>query len=337
MFLDSSTPSPRYQYLQSHDIHTMLDSHSTSQQHEPRSLRSLLTSLLLLSPPTLSPTQLSSDLHMRQRMLGLSSTAPHAYDSETSYDTSLSDMIASQHAFACWLSRPPIELDIDTTNIASVASALFSLREKTMQVACCSDTDPIDECEYQVWCCDAWHMQRKARRLVVCPEAETRLCMMLVLGQDDEWKLDNLFVLSKSEQARVMAGLHPCMPSCTRVHQMQTRPDAEEGGAEYINDADDFWAGVSDDEQDHARVTSMASSSIARLGTEVPAGAVEDSRMSSTGQAPTTEHQAAIRDIIRGAYTLHRLSRADTSDADSIEHFIHLVRSTISTLHGAPS
>lgn len=308
------------------------------------SLRALLASLLLHTPPTLDPPQLSPDLLMRHRMLGLPSTAPLAYDLDASPFSSHDDAVESQHAFVSWLSRPPVELSMAAaaTDVSVTARCLFSAREKVMAVAALGEEDPIDMQRYEVWCCDAWHQDRQRRRLVRFPEvdegmqASARLWMMVVVDPDG-FKLDNLFTMDGNKDEEVVRRLHRCTQRCDTGQMLRRSGQAQEeieqeGGAEYINDADDFWAGFSDEEQDHVP---NANADPKCQGMQMTGGAADDARQPAATPVAAAQ-DAAIKDIIRGAYTLHRSTRAQqASEAEAIDDFVRLVRDAIS--HSASS
>ncbi|TKY88860.1 hypothetical protein EX895_002101 [Sporisorium graminicola] len=294
--------------------------------HHAAQLRSLLTSLLLLTPPQLTPTQISPDLHMRQRMLSLPPQPPHAYDlpeTDSFSTSSLSaasddDRTASQHDFVSWLSRPPVELAISTIDVEATAHGLFTRRLTALRVAEQGEMDPIDLCDYEVLCCDAWHDHR--RLLVRFPTSEggeDGLYMMVTVGEEGDMRLDNLFATERTVVHE--KGLHrctiACTPSMTSNAAMEEEQD-EDQGAEYINDADDFWAGFSDDEDAEAKKNVETTGSFA----------VDTRSMHEQG---TTDQETAIRDIIRGAYTLHRSIRSPSTD--SVEDFIRLVKTSIAT------
>ena len=292
------------------------------------SLRSILTSLLLTTPPELTPNQLSPDLLMRQRMLGV--VTPHAYDSSETFSSSsalISDAErnASQRAFTSSISRPPIELTISSTDIGLTAHNLFQRRIKAHAIAKEGEEDPIELFDYDTFCCDAWHTQR--RLLVRFPQVEefeeVKLYMMLVGDDEGVLRLDNLFSLRQAEMEQVEGGLHRWPERCTaragrqrqEVQSEEERQREEQGGAEYINDADDFWAGFSDDGEsgDGKRVV-QADDGVATRGAEAQA-------------RDKTEQEKAIKDIIRGAFTLHRSIRE--SGQDAVDEFMQLVRSAI--------
>uniref|UniRef100_V5ETX9 Uncharacterized protein n=1 Tax=Kalmanozyma brasiliensis (strain GHG001) TaxID=1365824 RepID=V5ETX9_KALBG len=131
------------------------------------------------------------------------------------------------------------------------ASLLFFKRSQVQQFARHTDRDPIESHGFEALCCDAWHTQRKV--LVGLPrphECDMRLYMTVVFDESEEVQLDNLFVLYKKEEAQIER-LHRWTEDCRRSWTRVKMEDEEEGsqGAEYINDADDFWAGYSDDEE----------------------------------------------------------------------------------------
>ena len=285
-------------------------------------LRSLLTSLLLLTPPELTPSQLSDDLVMRHRMLSLPSSTPRAYDlaecstfsGEAATDYSLSDdeRLASQHAFISYLSRPPIELSLTETDIGATARSFFLRRMEVMQIAQQGEVDPIDPGAYELLCCDAWHAS--GRVLVRFPRnvGERELLQMLVTCSDGTMKLDNLFAVA-TDAEDVGAELHMWTERC--VHGTRYEEEKDDQGAEYINDADDFWAGFSDEEQPNEATAAVAAQQ-ARGGDAHVAAAL------------STEQESAIKDIVRGAYTLHR-SLTNLPENAREEEFLQLVRSAI--------
>ncbi|GAC94880.1 hypothetical protein PHSY_002453 [Pseudozyma hubeiensis SY62] len=304
-----------------------------SSGHGGPSIRPLLTTLLLLEPSALTPSQLSSDLLMRQRMLGLPSTTPHAYDIEFSHSldpSSDGEVTASQQNFVSRLSRPPFEFSIQCLDVAATARYFFALRSKARHDAANADVDPINLSEYDVWCSETWHNKPQDAIWLQVPGVrgapeEPVLWMMLTEGDDGEWKLANLFALDGAEHRNLVVQLHRRTEGCNRMHRQSRKPqEEEEGGAEYINDANDFWGGFSD-EGDQGRDVDEA----AREG-DVP-NSMLDLHVAGGSQVPTTAQEAAIKDIIRGAYTLHRSARATESDRGSEEAFLALVRSAIST------
>ncbi|SNX87106.1 uncharacterized protein MEPE_05816 [Melanopsichium pennsylvanicum] len=323
------------------------------------SLRGILTSLLILTPPELHPDQLSSDLQMRHRILSLPSTAPYAPDlveniifsssySHPSVDcVSYSDEERSnlQHDFVSWLSRPPIELDIHETDIHATARSLFLKRMTVMRIAQQGDQNPIDLRDYELLCCENWHRHRRV--CVRFPEnasQSSRLHLMMVdenKGQEQEqgergggWKVDNLFSLHRTDMEDRVEGMHVWTESCEHAYvRLGTRTKEEqrgdeqgpgEAGAEYIADADDFWAGFSDEDDEQEKESARTSTSLIALSTEPP---VE--RQESRNAAANTDQEMAIRDIIRGAYTLHRNLHPHKSDPYSIQAFLNVVHSTI--------
>ncbi|CBQ68957.1 conserved hypothetical protein [Sporisorium reilianum SRZ2] len=286
----------------------------------PSSLRPLLTSLLLLTPPSLLPTQISPDLHMRQRMLSLPPHPPHAYDlaesdafSTTFTHQSISDAdrTASQHALVSWLSRLPVELGISAVDVDATARSLFARRLTAMRTAQEGEMDPIDV-RGGMWCCEAWHAGRRV--LVRFPEGEAeRLYMVVIVGEAGEMRLDNLFATQRD--VVLEKGMHRWTADCAPANESavaREQGEEEDQGAEYINDADDFWAGFSDDDDTGGNAKVQAGASVA-----------VDSRV----EGDVTEQEKAIKDIVRGAYTLHRSIRS--SGTESVEEFIQLVRSAI--------
>ncbi|CDR88790.1 uncharacterized protein SPSC_05622 [Sporisorium scitamineum] len=256
---------------------------------------------------------------MRHRMLGLPPYAPHAYDlpeSDTfsTNHTSVSDdeRTTSQRDFVSWLSRPPVEFSVSNVDVDSTADILFTRRLRAMHDAQLGDSDPIDVGNYQVYCCDAWHDHR--RLLVRFPEQaeeSASLYLMVIVGEEGEMRLDNLFATKRD--IVLERGLHRWTLHCSATKETrQGEAEDADQGAEYINDADDFWAGFSDDEDAGGKAK------------ETDAGVVVDATVG--GGEGEGDQEQAIRDIIRGAYTLHRSIR---TSADSVEDFIRLVRSTI--------
>ncbi|SJX64601.1 uncharacterized protein SRS1_15418 [Sporisorium reilianum f. sp. reilianum] len=259
---------------------------------------------------------------MRQRMLSLPPHPPHAYDlaeSDTSTTTHPSitdtDRRDSQHAFVSWLSRPPVELGISAVDVDATARSLFARRLTAMRTAQEGEMDPIDVRGYGMWCCEAWHAGKRV--LVKLPERgeEERLYMVVIVGEAGEMRLDNLF----STQRDVVAekGMHRWTADCAPANESavaKEQGEEEDQGAEYINDADDFWAGFSDDDDAGGKAKVQAGASVA-----------VDSRV----EGDVTEQEKAIKDIVRGAYTLHRSIRSPGTD--SVEEFIQLVRSAITT------
>lgn len=294
-----------------------------SHPHPAQPLRHLLTSLLLFSPTRLDRTQISPDLLMRHRMLSLPPNTPPAYDSpesdtfSTTSHLSISDeeRIASQHAFVEWLSRPPVELNLSAIDVAATANSFFARRLTAIRVAQRAVEDPIDVDSYEVMCCDTWHGDR--RMLVKFPphmDGED-LYMMVVVGDEGEMQLDNLFA---TQQVVVQeGGLHRWTEACTARRETGDREEGADQGAEYINDADDFWAGFSHDDDDGGRAEG-----------EVRGECAGEANVAD-GREAATEQEAAIKDIIRGAYTLHRSIRP--SSGDEVEDFMRLVRSAIGT------
>ncbi|KAJ9474917.1 hypothetical protein PHBOTO_004786 [Pseudozyma hubeiensis] len=177
-----------------------------------------------------------------------------------------------------------------------------------------------------------WHEKPQKMAMVrfpvVLPSGEDYLWMMLTEGDDGEWKLANLFALDKTDQQKLLHQLHRRTEGCKRMHRQSRKPqegeEGEEGGAEYINDANDFWDGFSDEEEQGRDVDEAA-----RAG-DVPHPTL-DLQPRDGSPASMTAQEAAIKDIIRGAYTLHRSARATGSDRDSQEAFMALVQSAIST------
>ncbi|SPO30727.1 uncharacterized protein UTRI_05344 [Ustilago trichophora] len=303
------------------------------------SLRTLLTALLLVRPASLQPYQLSSDLQMRHRMLSLPSAAPMARDFVEMFDLISLDLSSfsnddtddetrqMQHDFVSYLSRPPIEIGIHENDIAATAQSLFLKRMIVMQIALAGETDPIDSSEYELLCDEKWHGQR--RMLVRFPKSDSQSARlhMMVIWKDGEMRLDNLFSVDSGQDVvnLIGEGCHRWSETCIERHGrgkelsvMQEEEGGEEDqGAEYINDADDFWAGFSDEEE------------------EIPEEPVSVTRAANTESATqphgatATDSEAAIKDIIRGAFMLHRSLHTDRSEAAEVEAFMRLVRSAI--------
>ncbi len=202
-----------------------------------------------------------------------------------------------------------------------------------MREAVKGEMDPIEIESYEVRCCDAWHGAKGGRRLVVFPKMLAdgiRRLMMVVVVEKGKLKLDNLFALEDWERVLKERRLHrwsaeTCEigPGSSGALAQQNGADEEEDGAEYINDPDDFWGGYSDDEE-----PTQAEAEDQRMETPAPtANGVANNQRERA--APQTDPEAAIRDIIRGAFVLHRVS-SGVLDDDASESFLQLVRSAIS-------
>lgn len=310
------------------------------------SLRSLLTSLLLLAPPDLSDEQLSDNLLMRHRMLGLSSSTPYAHDmlesstssgGETSLDyLSIADDVrtGSQHDLVAWLSRPPIELGLAHADVRETAQSLFLKRLSVLNIALQGDKDPINPSEYELLCSDAWHAQgRILVRFPNSPSPSGRLLMMVIRTSEGTLKLDNLLALRHDEALLEAKKLHAWTPACAKKHRTEgaklMEQEEESGGAEYITQAEDFWAGFSDEELVDEAAAPGNSQNFVPSSTLHAEGEAEVTTAATSGNKTVSEN--AIRDIIRGAYTLHRSLQPalGTAQTASIEAFIRLVRSTI--------
>ncbi|SPO31018.1 uncharacterized protein UTRI_05344_B [Ustilago trichophora] len=299
------------------------------------SLRTLLTALLLVRPPNLQPSQLSSDLQMRHRMLSLPSTSPLARDSVEVFDLISLDLSSfsnddtddetrqTQYEFVSYISRPPIELGIHENDIAATARSLFQKRMTVMQIALAGESDPIDPGEYELLCDEKWHGQgRMLVRFPECSSQSARLHMM-VIWKDGEMRLDNLFSVDGREDVMGLMGegCHRWSETCTERHGMGTKAsvkrEGEDQAAEYINDADDFWAGFSDEEE-----------KIQEDSIQAARAANAHSAIQPHGAAPT-DSEAAIKDIIRGAFTLHRFLHSNRSETAQVDAFMRLVSSAI--------
>lgn len=220
------------------------------------------------------------------------------------------------------MSRPPVELSIANNDVTETASAYMVHRREALVASQMSD-DPFDLPGWQAFCCDVWHEQRKV--LVGFPRRDeaVRLFMTVVAGENGEVQLDNLFALHEHQEG-VTAGLHRWTDKCRQswARAKMEQDEDEEPAAEYINDADDFWAGYSDEEEEDT--------SNARGATDgqPPAGRT-DGQLGATSTTTTADQEAAIKDIIRGAYTLYRSTLPSTTEVDSTEAFLRLVESVI--------
>ncbi len=262
-------------------------------------VRTLLASLLLSDPIHIDASMLSDDVHMRQRMLGLARTAPFAPDLEdthTDWSDSSSDL---RRAFVRWLCRDPIEVHRSPLNVDTAARSFFVQRRKTLDIAAEGDHDPIDMERLTLQCKDEWH--GTGRLLVQFPDdPDLAMLYMSVVRDGTDVKLDNLFAFDDP-----LTGLHRHTPACwesCNVHD-EDAPAA----AEYINDADEFWSGFDDPAPDTAPAQPTA---VATDPAHTPMDGDED---------------AAIRDIVRGAYTLFRSRQPH----NSTESFLELVHSAI--------
>ncbi|SYW73731.1 uncharacterized protein UBRO2_00006 [Ustilago bromivora] len=345
-----------------HPAHTTTAS-NTSAASILTSLRQLLFSLLISTPPTLTPAQLSPDLRMRHQMLSLPSIPPLAYDlversvlsggfpSPAYLSATHDERIASQHAFTSYLSRPPVELvpNASSVDVNRTSVAFFFERMTAMQVALCGEEDPVKVEDFGIWCKEDWHGTGEgAGRVVVrfpnkrCGGSLGWLCLMLVLDGDEgkdgvRVKLDNLFRVEEWDEAR--KGLHEWTEGCMRARgkgmgkgkqraistdpeQEQEGEEGEEGGAEYIIDANDFWAGFWDEDEAEADEEDEVGTVAGSNGV-----VIRNSTTSNLDPATRTEQEKAIQDIIRGAFTLYR--RHNTT-ADAKDSFVDLVLGTIS-------
>lgn len=289
-------------------------------------LRPVLVPLLLTTPAGLPVSQRSSDLLMRQRMLGLPNDPPHAYDYGHNDDyrsVAEAECIASREAFASWLSRAPVEIGIHTTHIDMTATLLFYKRNEVHQLAR-GETDPIIAHGFEALCCDAWHAQRKLLTGFPRNESASRLYMTVTVGEHGEAQVDNVFALYKMEEAPIER-LHRWTDECRRSWTRVKMEEQEEGsqGAEYINDADDFWAGYSDDED-------VGRKSNARGQGDGHASAGQTGAVVGTSTSTTSaDQQAALKDILRGAYGLHRSTQRDKTEDESVRAFLELLKNAL--------
>ncbi|SOV03289.1 uncharacterized protein UDID_18612 [Ustilago sp. UG-2017a] len=272
-----------------HPAHTTTTS-NTSAASILTSLRQLLFSLLISTPPTLTPAQLSPDLRMRHQMLSLPSIPPLAYD------------------------LTPVELvpNASSVDVNRTSVAFFFERMTAMQVALRGEEDPVKVEDFGIWYGDE--------------------------GKDGvRVKLDNLFRVEEWDEAG--KGLHEWTEGCMRARgkgmgkgkqraistdpeQEQEGEEGEEGGAEYIIDANDFWAGFSDEDEAEADEEDEVGTVAGSNGV-----VIRNSTTTNLDPATRTEQGKAIQDIIRGAFTLYR--RHNTT-ADAKDSFVDLVLGIIS-------
>jgi hypothetical protein len=261
-------------------------------------VRTLVASLLLSDPIHIDASVLSDDVHMRQRMLGLPRTAPFAPDLEDAH-TQWGDSPALQEAFIRCFCRDPIEVT-ESALSAKTARSFFVQRRRALDTAAEGERDPIDMERLTMLCKDEWH--GTGRLLVQFPgDPDLAMLYMSVVRDGTEVKLDNLFALDDPP-----AGLHHHTPACWESYNVHDE-DAP-AAAEYINDADEFWSGFDDP------APAPAPAHAASAGVSEPAHTSTDA-----------DESAAIRDIVRGAYTLFR----SRHPLNSTESFLELVHSAI--------
>lgn len=237
----------------------------------------------------------------------------------------------SQNAFISYLSRPPVELGVEKVDVEKTALGFFLKRMKAMQLAQEGERDPVDVRDYELLCIPSWHKTEGVGRVLVrfpigVGGVGGRLYLMITIGERGEGvKVDNLFALRDGEGEEVIKRLHTLTESCLgsaegkgKQRGISTEPAEEEeegGGAEYINDANDFWAGFSDDDEQEQVQNSTNTSGGVAIG--------EKSELLKQDQ------QKAIQDIIREAFTLHTSSLPDKG-IDAKDSFVDLVLRTIS-------
>lgn len=194
-----------------------------------------------------------------------------------------------------------------------------------MKVAVEGERDPIAMEDYEGWCRGEWHAV--GIRVVGFPPGVAgglQLCLMLVKGEKEgEVKVDNLFAVEDWEEVVREQGLHRWSETCssrtgsaTRGVQREEKGEEGAGAAEYINDADDFWAGYSDEEEEEQ---------IKEADTHP---APQPSGVKGEGGAQS-EQDRAIQDIVKGAYTLYRTSNPNSTQDGAKEAFMALVRSSV--------
>lgn len=272
----------------------------------------------------------------------------------------------SQEAWWDWVAREPkdlpinpeIEIDLDEVN----ALLFFKhYRRRALEKAKRGDSDPLDMDKLELLCCEDWHQQGKF--LVKFPkieawaeedieewehlgegyEAPPRLMMTVIKEKDGSFKLDNM-TAAYAEWKWRQDHYHTWTEACAAV-EVSDGEDDESSGPEYIADPNEFWAGYSDEEGDEDEEISDREPSTPPLPQQTESARRASTRTQPRRAAitspmrvepvvlPTTaavaEEEGPIRDIVRAAYTLHRSARPVASNADSVEAFLDLVRSTI--------
>lgn len=333
-------------------------------QSNDRSLRGLIETILLSPTPDLTRDRLSPDLLMWNRLHGEDDLPPRAYDmtddfldyfgwpSAETEDLKYRD--GSQECWYSWLAREPLDIGYnDEQHLARsevAAHLIFArLRPQALEKAKQGE-DPLDMQNFRLVCWNKFHGEGKV--LVIFPEVEwndedqkrigdmiqyepcnPRLMMLVLRASDGSYKLDNLFVAYDRDAGW---NSHPWTKACVE--------DGETDGPEYIADPNEFWDGYSDDEQvPVAEVRDVEVLDVATPSPPPPARGRRQSGRAATRQvkqetpppqslsSAQSEQDAPIRDIVRGAFALHRSQQPASSNLDATEAFVQLVRTTIAS------
>ncbi|PWY98140.1 hypothetical protein BCV70DRAFT_202311 [Testicularia cyperi] len=287
-------------------------------------IKGILTSLFVVQPPTLLPEQLSDNLRMRHRLLGLSNTPPKAFDLQThgepqldlahgtnDADTLLSDddKERSRHDFVSWLVTNLGDSSQAQQIIDDATRSFFRMRQSVRRLAVGNDIE-----RYLVWemlCSDPWHQDGKRMVLLRLPaDQDHALMLTLRRAPDGSVRFENIghenpmFWLESGAETLMQRDLHSWKTSCD-LHQDRSEEEQDEHdqGAEYISNANDFWSGFSDDEEMH-----MSPSTTKRAKLNGP-GDEEDDYWNSYGQVAVDGDQNGIQ----GSVSIHDAALASTA------------------------
>lgn len=319
-------------------------------------LTGVLTSLFLVQPPTLLPEQLSENLRMRHRLLGIPSTPPIAYELDgadphslpdstdpSDYAVPVAERKQSRLNFASWLVTNLGDNEQGTNLVDRVAEGLFVIRDSLRRLNTHRSVE--QDVVYAKLCSTAWH-QGEGKRLVLLQlpiNKQHALTLTLIRSPDGSVRFENITNESPvdgdgppSPESLLEHGLHPWTHACDTQGDEAKLQDQ---GAEYIVNPNDFWSGYDDQDEPNRQAADVA-----------PPEEVEaDDYWASYDRQPQDEQDAphntivtpptvqlpdrdlsanasaAVKDIIRGALSLYKSSHPTHNK----QHFLALVSQTL--------
>lgn len=311
----------------------------TSHYAQEPTLTGVLTSLFLVQPPTLLPEQLSENLRMRHRLLGIPSTPPIAYeldgadphnlpDSSDPFDYSVpvAERKQSRLNFTTWLVTNLGDNEQGTELVQRVSEGFFVIRDSLRRLNTHRAVE--QDVVYAKLCSTAWH-HGNGKRLVLLQlpiNKQHALTLTLIRSPDGSVRFENISNESPvggdgppSLETLREHGLHTWTRACD-AHREQD--DSQDQGAEYISNPSDFWAGYEDQDDSTREAADTAPSD------EVEADEYwasydrqpqdgEDTAGNTRARATPVQlpHRAlsagasdAVKSIIRGALSLYKSS-----------------------------
>ncbi|KAN0062603.1 hypothetical protein ACQY0O_005136 [Thecaphora frezii] len=312
----------------------------------------LLASLLVLSPPTLAPHQISPNLAARLRLLSLPSLPPAASDlppySSSAVPLHHPDFLVEEQlhpppddsddarlALAHWLCTDLYPSSNPLSNPHRVATALFRLRNhlaSSPRLTPSHDGDLNQRVVKRTRYADPEANHVRVRLDLIAPADDVEaLTLLLVLPLATESphdteaektcvQFENILPTESMPEAGWPRTEPPLLtlPLRSQLHlsladaprDSGADPEApQDAAAEYINDADDFWAGFSDDE-DEARGRSAA----ARAEDHAEGGDAEDAYWASYGDDSADAAAEQQREQIKALKEENRGLRAQLQE-----------------------